>query len=223
MKPRTLLGDYKRPAPTRLARVKEVAQNAPGVVGALKAPPHHPGFSADGKNKQNTAEPTSLGDVVAAAKNLSPIERRELLAELALDNQLASKGAGRDLEMWSGAVSEALEDAIGRSGVSAAGPLVVRRLLSAPSAWSPVEEFMVRSKMQELTVSERNSVYLLLARLLVARCREIGRHTSAPLTPKFVAGQAPTIGAVFDAAFPGYAQAGLARFVAKRLTMRRAG
>lgn len=143
-------------------------------------------------------------------------QRKELLAYLALEQQ-ATKQPSRDLEMWSVAVVEALDKAIGPS----IGALVIRKQLSASTAWNPVAQFMEASRLQDLTVVERQGIYTLLAKLLVKHAREVAQRSGAPLSGKLVASCAGNLPGVFDGAFPGYLAAGLAPMVARSLSRQR--
>lgn len=70
--------------------------------------------------------------------------------------------------------------------------------------------------LSELPVVDRQAVYNMLADLLVQHAKELARYTGAPFSVKFIANLAQNISGVFDAAFPGYLEAGLAHVVARR-------
>jgi hypothetical protein len=160
---------------------------------------------------------TNLEQVQHLASTLTPKEKKELLATLALEAQPIKVKDSRDLTMWAGCVLSSLEQEIGAAGSPGSGPLVFERLISAGSGWAAVQRFMVASKMQELKVIERQGVYHLLSTLLVKHAKQVSRHTSVPLTPRFLATCSANIGSIFDAAFPGYMASGLAHIVAKRM------
>lgn len=77
---------------------------------------------------------------------------------------------------------------------------------------------MVRAKLADLEVRQRQSFYGLLARLLVKHAHSIARHTGAPLSPRLVANCASAVAGIFESSFPGYLKAGLARVVARKMT-----
>jgi hypothetical protein len=169
------------------------------------------------RGKKEEEKKPSLDHVKTLADQLTVAERKELLAYLA-SLQLDETGRGRDVDMWSQSIYDALTATIGTGGGGVVGPLAVKRLVAARSSWAYVETFMAATKLDELTVAERQSVYTMLARLLVDRAAAVAKHAHVPLTPKLVANNTGDLAAIFDEAFPGYAAAGLARFVAKRLT-----
>jgi len=161
-----------------------------------------------------------IENVVELASTLSPEQQKELLARLSLGLALKPTYRDRDVEMWAVAVHEALQDALGGSLGSSLGPLQVKGLVGSHKAFEPVNEFMVRSRLNENQVRERLALYRILADLVVARTRTVCRHTGAPLALKTVVNNIPNIAAIFDAAFPGYLAAGLAPVVARQLCHR---
>lgn len=164
------------------------------------------------------AEATTLQELLALANKLPATEKQQLLDHLALQAQTTPVGSERDVDMWSVAIHEALQHALGAAGGALGGPILVKRVVGSPSSWKPVDAFMRASKMSDLQVRERQSVYGLLADLLVKHARYVARRSGAPLSPKLVGNCTGSISGVFDAAFPGYLEAGLAPIVARRLT-----
>lgn len=164
----------------------------------------------------------NLADLLKLADQLPDQDRKELLDRLALQHGLESapSASDRDLNMWAEAIHNALERTLGAGQGDGVGPLVIRRLVGARSAWAPVAEFMKTSKLADLTVIERQSVYGMLAGLLVDHARYVARSSGAPLGPKLVSSCAGSIRGIFDRSFPGYLAAGLAPIVARQLTRR---
>lgn len=78
--------------------------------------------------------------------------------------------------------------------------------------------FMADAKFDQLKVAERQSVYALLAQMVVTQAQAISRNGYAPLGPKLVANCSQNIAGLFDQNFPGYLRAGLAHIVARQLT-----
>lgn len=175
-----------------------------------------PQASPASKEKEKNVDLTGL---LRQAQALAPQERQELLDRLALMASEPVPGTERDIEMWSASIYKALQSALGESAGAMGGPMLIKRIVAAPSSWRPVEKFMQASRLDQLPVRERQAVYVMLADLLVKHARHVARRASAPLSPKFVANCTGSISGVFDAAFPGYLHAGLAHIVARQLAM----
>lgn len=159
-----------------------------------------------------------LEHLLALAGNLTSAQRRELLDQLALQNQLAAKAAANpDLGMWAEAVRTALEGLIGYGAGESYGVMLLKRLLGPSACWRPVEQFMSASGLAALRRPERLAVYHVLARFLVEECERTCRFTGAPMSAKFVASQTGNVGGLFERNFPGYIAAGLAPMVARQM------
>lgn len=143
------------------------------------------------------------------------------LAVMSLELQRGPAGEDRDLDLWSSAVHEALVRALGPSDGAAYGPQVIRRLVAAPVAWGPVEDFAGLLGVADMTPAERMAVFRLLASLVVRRARQVADRAEIPLSAKLAAQMASQVAAIFDSAFPGYVASGLARVVARRAASRR--
>lgn len=163
-------------------------------------------------------ENNPLSNVLAALDQLSPDQRKEVLAKLALANQTTPSKHDRDLEMWVVAVHEGLQAAIGGGGRGLSGPAQMKRSLSHTSSWGSVQEFMKSSKLDQISVTERQSVYVMLAKLVIENARWISRKAGIPLSAKLVANCATNISGIFDQSFPGYLESGLTHLIAKQLT-----
>lgn len=163
----------------------------------------------------HACEGASVDGLLETAASLTKEQRKELLDRLALGQQ-EERGADPDLDMWSGAVQEALEAAIGRGP----GPMVVRAALGAPRSWEPVRDFMDSSGLSELRVPQRRSVYGLLARIAVDDASSFCEWADVPLGPRVVAQRCANIAAAFDRSFPGYLATGphIVALMAQRLT-----
>lgn len=215
MKKVTLSRPLRKPA-TVLGRAGKASpqKNTP-------TPPHPLGVGGGGSNfagEKIKEEKITVSQLLELAAKLTVSQHRELTAQIALQALQAGDGPSRDKDMWSAAVYEALQTAVGAGDRASVAPMLVRRAMGASSSWLPVKEFMERSELQRvLKVTERQAVYQFLARLVIKRSREVAQHVKAPLSPKLVAGQASSISHLFDAEFPGYLAAGLAGIVAKRI------
>jgi hypothetical protein len=164
-----------------------------------------------------------VSELLAKASTLTAKQRQQLLDQLALTSQMTRRAdQDRDLDMWAAAVYEALTATDAAQAEEGYGQLLVKRLLSPSPVWRPVQEFMRLAKLNELTVTERRSVYGLLADLLVKHAQVIADRSGAPLGPKLVGSCTVNIAGVFDKAFPGYVRAGLAKIAARQLVSRRA-
>ncbi len=149
---------------------------------------------------------------------LNPKLRKQVLAELSLQALDADIGEVRDLDMWAASVYDAIVASNGGGAMAVPGPAILKRALAAGGAWSYVRGFMVDAKLDELNVAERQSVYGMLARMVVQQAKRISSNSNAPFGPKLVANCSHNVGALFDRDFPGYLKAGLARIVARQLT-----
>ena len=168
-----------------------------------------------GRPRVGPAAPVRAGGTPDTG-NMTRRQKQELLDLLALELSTSAKNAeDPDLGMWSVAVCSALEGAIGPEGGGNYGQVLVRRSLGTPAAWRPVGAFMESSGLLAEPKNIRQSVYLMLGRLLVDHALGISDHTGAPMGPKLVATCAANIRGVFERSFPGYLAAGLAPVVAR--------
>lgn len=192
-----------------------------GVGGGMRAGPDAPP-GAHVHTHAHTRE-SSVEEILEQAQTLTAKQRQELLDQLSLANQMTrSAGQDRDLDMWATAVHEALTAGVGVGGASEFGRLVVKRLMAPTQNWRPIQNFMEESRLQELKVVERASVYYLLAELLVKHAQVVAHRSGAPLGPKLVGSCAQGIAGLFEQAFPGYLRAGLAKIAARQLVASRA-
>lgn len=210
-----------RPATNPSVVVRKVSSAQQNTNPPCSPPPSPPigggvrgvKFAAAGKQE----EVSKVEQATSLFATMTDEERKQTLDLLALRCAISGRAADdRDLAMWSEAVYSALVASATPEDGAAHGPLLVKRLLAASHSWSPVDEFMRRSKLSELTVSERQAAYQLLARLLVEHAKQVADYVGAPLTPKFLSNQTPALAGVFEKSFPGYVAAGLARIIARR-------
>jgi hypothetical protein len=169
------------------------------------------------KEKEKTPEITDPEQLSSLIDSLSPQQQKQLLDLLALKASTPDAGEARDLEMWSGAIYDALQKALGHAGGAMGGPLAVKRSCGAPSAWAPVRDFLNASGLAKLEVRHRLSTYRVIADLVVAHASRVSKRTGAPLSPRLVCNCMGSVAGIFNAAFPGYLEAGLACVVARQL------
>lgn len=156
--------------------------------------------------------------ILEQTKSLTAKQRQELLDQLSLAHQMTrAAGDDRDLDLWATAIYNALTSCVSGSDASSFGRLLVKRALAPTQNWRPVQSFMEESRLCELKVVERASVYHMLAELLVDHAQVVADRSGAPLGPKLVGSCAAGIAGIFDKAFPGYLRAGLAKIAARQL------
>lgn len=163
-----------------------------------------------------------MDNLLDQASKLPTDQRKEFLARLALDAQTLPSGETRDVDMWAGAVYDAIVAANGGEDGGLVGPAQIKRLVAVPSSWSHVSNFMKSSHLDQLTVTERQSIYAMLASLVVGNARYVARRAHIPLSGKLVANCATNVAGIFAQSFPGYLESGLALLVAKRWTSQKA-
>lgn len=217
-------------ATSRRLIVDRPTYSRPAYTAPSNSSPHTPvahpstrGVCVGGGTEMNEssrvcAKQVAADNILAQLAALPAAEQKQLLDRAAAAQLLLveSKRADRDVSMWSAAAYDAFCRVIGGVGAAGVGPQVARRLLGAATAWQPVEQFMSVAGLSELPVVDRQAVYNMLADLLVQHAKELARYTGAPFSVKFIANLAQNISGVFDAAFPGYLEAGLAHVVARR-------
>jgi hypothetical protein len=167
-------------------------------------------------NEFTDKEGVGVEEALAVVDRMSAANQKALYDALALRFQ-GQKPADRELEAWASSVYTAAQEALGVGGGGMAGPLVFRRLLGAPTAWAPVESFMRGSGLAELLVAERLAVMRLLAKLLVARCQKLARHSGIPLGPKLIANNTADLAAIVDQELPGYGRSKMLLYVAQHM------
>lgn len=157
-------------------------------------------------------------EVTDVLERMSAQQKKELLDRLLLEKHAAdtATGSNRDVDMWATAVYTALVRVTRSSDPGLVGPGVVRRLLGVGAVWRPVAEFMQATGLMELTVTERQAAYYMLADLLVAHARVVARRSGAPLGAKLVGQCVTNLPGLVDQSFPGYAEAGMLKVVARQ-------
>ena len=150
-------------------------------------------------------------------KKLSKQERKEVRDYLSLldKNALADKKidqtATRDEDMWADQLYQCVQNALGSDRVSANRSSAALLLLR--KSYCVVERFLHDAKIYSDKSYERNAIYLLLANLLVKYSRSLAGKVGLPVSIKFTVQQIEKIPALFDLAYPGYLESGLASMV----------
>lgn len=170
---------------------------------------------------RNDYKNLSVEQVLDMAEGLGGKRAKEVLDRLALKLQGKDKKNDfkddRDIDMWATAITNAIDRIHGGDGASSYGSLLVKRTLGDSRVWKPIDDFMQHSTLNNLKVVERQAVYELLAELLVEHARSLARRSGAPFSLRLVSQHTRSIADVFDNAFPGYLEAGLAPVVARQL------
>lgn len=162
----------------------------------------------------------NLQNVTELVDQLAPKEQQQLLDYLALRKQqgLTSSrrvsGENRDTELWLESVTNALDAVLKSGGSSSPSSAVMKRTYS--SSMDSVKAFMERSGLATLRVNERLACYQILSELLVAHAAYVARKAGAPLSPKLVFNCVGNLPGLFDNAYPGYLENGLAKAVVLR-------
>lgn len=222
---RVSLGTSSRPPPTsgyvrkRIGNVRSNSEPLPKNVAN-----HNLGLlspSKGGSNNNPILEGKEEVNEVAILEKWRQLDRsgqRAVLAKMSFELQnTSSSEESRDVDLWAVAVTSALREALGPSDGAGHGPQVVRRLLGASSAWTPVAEFIATGRIGNLRPAERLAVFDLLAKLLVERAKRVAARADIPLSAKLVAQNAVHIAGIFDNAFPGYLANGLVGAVSRML------
>ena len=168
------------------------------------------------KRTHASTHASEVGDFVERLKKMSTKDRKAVLDSLLLEQQLSDgPKANRDLDMWAEAVHREFTQRLGSADGGLVGPALVRKAVAVGTSWAPVQAFMETSKLQELPVVERQRAYYMLAELVVRHALGVARHTGIPLSVKLVSQCTGNLPGLFDNAYPGYLEAGLAKMVAR--------
>ena len=145
-------------------------------------------------------------------QTLTPSERKDTLAKLAYSMKVKPRGdvplEVRDIEMWFDSISTEFNTHF--QGTITSPPAAVLAK-SDKTSYEVLQVFMKASGLDSMKVIERKRVYLILAQLLVKYADGVAKNYQIPLTSKFVLNCSYTLPSLFDEAFPGYLEAGLAK------------
>lgn len=203
--------------PTKTTKVKIAA-------GKLTSPSPYP-YKGEGGKGINPLEEKIIGEkkeveemkrkIVGFSDPTKKILSDFLLLELK-SKQKISTSSQRDVEMWISSVLKALKATLksAPASISQKNPLWDAFEVS----YSELATFLVEAGISGLQSYQRQSLYDLLAKLLVAHSAKLAGFVGTPLSPKFICGQTHMIPGLFDNAWPGYLSAGLAMRVVQSLS-----
>lgn len=192
-----------------------------GMTGGRERDPHPPIRGDRGGPFPPTTSDQEItsGEVVEdwkkALRGLPRKTQKQLLDYLLLLTQEDAKDHDRDLEMWKSSCATKLERLLPGTSDHVAKGTRLHALLK--ESYGFLSAFMDRASFGPLTVLERKVVYEMLATLLVARAKHLSSKTTAPLSLRLTFQCSADLPGLFDAAFPGYLEAGLARRVLDRV------
>jgi len=203
----------------------------PKAVGENKGrdgmEPTHP-FRGRGGVPSRTILPVRGNDVEVVkglCRTLDVRQRKEVRDYIAyLDKEqgqanLLSARAGqaleRDEEMWADSLEQTLGEALGSPpSARKRSPAI---LGSLRASYAVVGAFVQALGIVQPVSYNRKVLYNLLAGFVVEYAKQLAAKIGAPLTFKFVLQNVEKLPALFDRAYPGYAQAGLACIVVEHL------
>ncbi|TXH41856.1 MAG: hypothetical protein E6Q97_36835 [Desulfurellales bacterium] len=152
-----------------------------------------------------------MEDWKKALRGLPRKTQTQLLDYLLLLTHEDAKDNDRDLEMWKASCATNLERVL--PGTTTHVPKGTRLHTLLKESYAILSSFMARANFGDLTAMQRKAVYEMLATLLVARAKHLASKTTAPLSLRLTFQCSADLPGLFDAAFPGYLEAGLARRV----------
>lgn len=117
----------------------------------------------------------------------------------------------RDENLWLDSLHLKLSEA---TGISSSNPLVASgHDRTRTASFELAEAFLKDAGIWQKESYARKAVYDLLAGLLVAYAKQVTHKLKIPLGMKFVLQNTDKLPELFDLAYPGYLQSGLARMV----------
>lgn len=205
----------KRPRVDRTHYRTSVESNSAGFASAtikgggggggtpIGSYPSSPRFSTSGVNEV-------VEEIKQKLRELNRKQRKQLLDYLLyLDKEkLPELAQDREILAWGDSVVGKL-----RIHLPSLSPQIVINpgvLKSLQDSLVPVQTLFKSSGLCLDTIYKRKAAYDLCAGLLVSHAKQLAAHVKAPLTVRFVLQRAPDLPGLFNSAFPGYLQAGLA-------------
>lgn len=154
-------------------------------------------------------------------RKLSTLERKEakdLISLLDREAKLVTRSGlkpsqimARDESMWVSSLLEALT--LATIGSRLHSRPSDRVLATLQDSFAPVALFVKSSGLHRTKSYERKAVYDMLAEMVVSYSCTMANHVGVPLGPRFILQNIDKIPGLFDRAYPGYAEAGLAGMV----------
>ena len=156
---------------------------------------------------------SGLQGILDGLDSLTALERKQLLDRLALQELSTKTDQDRDISMWAVSLQSGLVAFVGGLGGSAYGVAHVRKLAGAAKAWAPVADLAAALGMESLSISERQAAYNVLASVLLQHAKQAASRNGAAMSLNYVLNCAQSIGAAFEASFPGYISGGCGRLL----------
>lgn len=208
---------------TKISHLKKVAGKLGGVVGGTP-----PLLGVGGSHHHTPSQRETSSDLVEQmkrmGKQLTKTQRKEVRDYLSLlDKDLVLKEKtdlrpsqllSRDDEIWRDSCLVKLAGVMGLSTTTMS--LSFGPVSGLNSGIDKVQSFVKEAGLHKNASYERKAVYNLLADLLVNYCKGLAGKIDAPLGPKLIFNNADKIPALFDCAYPGYLQSGLAGMIVDR-------
>lgn len=121
----------------------------------------------------------------------------------------------RDEEMWADSLEQLLGEALGTPPSARHRSAAI--LGSLRDSFAVVQAFVQAAGLMQQVSYNRKVIYNLLAGFVVEYSKQLAAKIGAPLSFKFVLQNVERLPALFDRAYPGYVQAGLACIVADQI------
>ena len=169
-------------------------------------------------HEQRRTQAAKITNFEVALDHVSKLDRKQakqMLAQLSLRMETSDKAVqNRDLEAWCASVHAELSKELGTD--RAYGLMQVRKALSEPEHWEPVEAFMEAANFDQYTSAQRRAMYMLLAEMVLDRAYEDTKRFGGTVTLLAIGRCTVDLVRIFDDAFPGYLRSGLAFMVAEQ-------
>ena len=170
-----------------------------------------PDHEVDGKNK--------IKQILDLTKTLTTTELRHVLNQLSLElrGRAERSSSDRTFNLWLQSSITALHSTMQGSGRGEVGSALLSGYIKDSGNFICVQEFLDAHDLTNEPVATTQAILHLLATLLARYAHAVCQRTRIPLTPKAYVNCMPHLAQVFDSHFPGYAESGLVKLVAKRV------
>ena len=195
-------------------------RNPPTPLGVKGGFPSHPVYTSQ-ENYVEKVKELCRGLDVRQRKEvrdyISYLDREHNQASLL--SVRTSQSLTRDEEMWADSLEQSLAFELGTPHRTAQVRLyrAPATLSSLKDSYAIVHAFVQGTGMVKSMSYHRKALYEMLAGLVVTYSKQLAAKIGAPLSFRFVLQNVDKLPALFDRAYPGYAQAGLACIVVQQL------